>query len=95
MQTTLTISNNEAESRYETTVDGVLAIADYRRSDDRITFTHTEVPPAIGGRGIGQALAKYALDDARAQGLRVASSCWFISDYIRDNPEYQDLLVAN
>ena len=87
----LTITHNAADSRYETTVDGILAVADYRRDGDKITFTHTEVPPAIGGRGIAAAIVKFALDHARKQGLRVASTCWYVTDYIRDHPEYQDL----
>lgn len=72
-------------------VEGTLAVAEYRRVGDKITFTHTEVPPAIGGRGIAAAIVKFALDDARVSGLRVASTCWYVSDYIRDHPEYQDL----
>lgn len=90
----LLITHNVAESRYETTVEGTLAVADYRRDGDRITFTHTEVPPAIGGRGIAAAIVKFALDDARARGLRVASTCWYVTDYIRDHPEYQDLTAS-
>ena len=90
----LHIAHNEAQSRYETTVDGTLAVADYHRSGDKITFTHTEVPPAIGGRGIAAAIVKFALDDARAQGLRVASTCWYVSDYIRDHAEYHDLMAS-
>ncbi len=88
------IIHSEAQSRYETTVEGTLAVAEYHRAGDKITFTHTEVPPAIGGRGIAAAIVKFALDDARAKGLRVGSTCWYVTDYIRDHPEYQDLAAS-
>ena len=40
----IVVEDNGAEQRFETRVDGQLAIAAYRRSGDTITFTHTEVP---------------------------------------------------
>jgi hypothetical protein len=57
-----------------------------------IIFMHTGVPSAIEGRGIGSKLVETGLDYARENGLRVRSTCWFVSKYIRHNPEYQDLL---
>ena len=67
------VRNNEQLHRFELDVDGHLAVAYYRPSPGVITFTHTEVPPELGGRGVGSTLVKGALDLARAQGLKVAS----------------------
>jgi uncharacterized protein len=36
-------------------------VADYHREGNVIAFTHTEVPPAIQGRGVASALAQRAL----------------------------------
>lgn len=87
------VSNNEAAHRYELKVDGHLAIAAYRLRPGRITFTHTEVPDAVGGRGVGTRLVKAALDDARAQGLKVVPACPFVKRYVDRHPEEQDLLA--
>ncbi|HEX7154973.1 MAG TPA: GNAT family N-acetyltransferase [Thermoanaerobaculia bacterium] len=87
------VRNNEAESRFETTVDGHLAVAEYFLGDGRITFTHTEVPEQLEGQGIGKALAKAALDHARAKNLKVVPQCRFIAGYIERNQEYQDLVA--
>ena len=62
------VRNNEAESRYELEVEGELALAAYRLSHDRIVFTHTEVPTALEGKGIGSKLVAAALDDDAAAG---------------------------
>lgn len=70
---------NQAKSRYELTVDGVTAVAEYRRSGDRINFHHTLVPPALEGRGIGGRLVNAALDDAEAKGLQIEADCWFVA----------------
>jgi predicted GNAT family acetyltransferase len=85
----LPVVNNEGEQRYEAMVDGALAIAEYRRRENEIVFHHTEVPVSLRGRGVGTALVKAALADARSQGLTVRSTCWFVSAYLRRHPEQQ------
>lgn len=87
------IRNNEAANRYELEVDGSLAIAEYRLRPGRVTFTHTEVPDALEGRGIGKRLVKAALDDVRAKGLKVVPACPFVKHYIETHPEERDLLA--
>ena len=88
----LIVSHNQAKNRFELTVEGHLAVLDYMMSGEIIIFTHTGVPPAIGGRGLGSKLVKTGLDYARENGLKVRSLCWFVSKYIRLHPEYQMLL---
>jgi len=87
------VRNNEAEHRYELEVEGQLAIAVYRLRDGQIVFTHTEVPDALEGRGIGSKLIEAALDDARARGLKVVPACPFVKHYMDEHPEVQDLLA--
>ncbi len=58
-----------------------------------ITFTHTEVGDAFEGRGVGGQLARRALDDARARGLRVQPRCSFIRSWIDRHDDYQDLVA--
>ena len=88
----LIVSHNQARNRFELTVEGHLAVLDYMMSGEIIIFTHTGVPPVIGGRGLGSKLVKTGLDYARENGLKVRSLCWFVSKYIRLHPEYQMLL---
>ena len=54
------IVDNKAEDRFELAVEGHVAAAYYRRTDGNITFVHTEVPPELGGKGIGSKLVKGA-----------------------------------
>ena len=80
--------------RYELTLGDELAgFAGYRVRDGVLVFEHTEVDAAYEGRGLGSRLARFALDDARARGLRVRIECPFIRSYIRRHPEYEDLLA--
>jgi predicted GNAT family acetyltransferase len=63
------VSNNPAHHRYELDVDGHIAATYYKIADGVITFIHTEVPPELGGKGIGSRLIKDALDQVRADGF--------------------------
>ena len=88
------IVDNKPDHRFELVVEGHLAAAYYKVEGGVITFIHTEVPPELGGRGIGSKLIKGALDQVRAEGLKVIAQCPFVKAYIDKHPEYADLLKA-
>jgi predicted GNAT family acetyltransferase len=92
MNDQIDVRDNPAESRFEALVEGYTAIAAYHRRADAIVFTHTFVPEELRGRGVGERLARHALDQARAEGLRVVPQCPFIAAFIRRHPEYQPLV---
>jgi len=82
------------QHRYELLLDGRrIGLLAYRRRQNRIALTHTEVSPACQGRGFGGRLAAGALDDARRRGLAVVPLCPFIGAYIKAHPEYGDLVA--
>jgi predicted GNAT family acetyltransferase len=87
------IRNNTALHRFELDVDGYTAVAYYRLAPGVITFTHTEVPPAIEGHGVASKLIRGALESARAQGLKVVARCPFVSAFMGRHPEFNDLLL--
>ena len=88
------VTDNREESRFELEAEGGTAIAAYRRSEDgRIVFTHTEVPPELEGQGIGSALIRGALEQVRAEGLKVVPACSFVRGWIERHKEAQDLLA--
>jgi uncharacterized protein len=86
------VRNNTAESRFELDADGHTALAYYRMAPGVITFTHTEVPPALSGQGVGSRLVRGALELARSQGLKVVAKCPFVSAYMGKHSEFNDLL---
>jgi uncharacterized protein len=90
---TETVRNNPALNRFELDVDGHIAVAYYQLSPGVITFTHTEVPPELSGRGIGSELIRGALESARAQKLKVVPKCPFVAAYMAKHAEFNDLLL--
>jgi predicted GNAT family acetyltransferase len=89
------VEHNSAAQRYQAQIGRDLAVAEYRRSGDTITFTHTEVPAALRGRGIAGKLVHAALEDARAQNLKVVPLCSFVASYIRRHQEYHALAAPH
>lgn len=84
--------DNEHRSRFEFDIDGRIAFVTYRKSSDAITLIHTEVPPELGGRGIGSKLGRATLSAVRSQGRKLSVECDFIRSFIGKHPEYSDLL---
>jgi predicted GNAT family acetyltransferase len=87
------VEHDRDESRFVARVDGVFAGASYYRNrGGRVVLLHTEVEAAFEGRGIGSALTKLALENARQQGEMVVPLCPFVESYIERHEEYADLL---
>jgi len=89
-----TVTHNEEAQRFELLVDGHRALSTYRRFPGRIVLVHTEVPQPLEGHGLAAKLARFALDFARVNHLRVVPLCPYISNFIRKHPEYQDLVSS-
>jgi hypothetical protein len=88
------VVNNKTKYRYELAVEGHIAATYYSLADGVITFIHTEVPPELGGRGIASTLIRGALDQVRADGLKVIAQCPVVKAFIEKHADYQDLLKA-
>jgi predicted GNAT family acetyltransferase len=88
------VTHNAARSRFETTIDGHLCVADYRAQGQVLQMTHTGVPPVLEGRGIAASLVGAAIEHARANGLKIAPLCSYVAVYMRRHPETQDVLAA-
>jgi len=88
-----TVRNNAARNRYELEVEGHTAVAVYTLAPGVMTFVHTEVPPELGGKGVGSPLVRGALEDARRPVLKVLVRCSFVRAYMTKHPEFNDLLA--
>ncbi len=91
----LPIEREEGESkgRYVMRRDGATAELTYSRAGARmIIIDHTAVPDAFRGLGVGEALVRRAIEDARAEGRTVIPLCPFAKAQIERHPEWQDVL---
>ena len=87
----LEVLHQQDRSRFEILIGEYVAELDYRLKGNIITFTHTGVPPALEGNGIGSLIVRAGLDYAREQDYKVVPLCSFVDAYMRRKPEYADL----
>ena len=57
-----------------------------------MTLVHTEVPEALGGRGVGSTLVRGALEAIRRKGLKGVAKCPFVAGWMGKHPEFGDLV---
>ena len=94
MKEAIAIVHKPETCRFEAVIDGHIAYAAYTLNADILTFAHTVVSAALGGRGVGTALVRHVLDYAAQHGYRVNPQCSFVKAYIDRHPDYQPLSLA-
>jgi uncharacterized protein len=80
------VTDNRDESRLEIHEDGELAELVYRTRADRLIAVHTEVPDALGGRGLGGQLVLAAIDKAGREGKTLVPLCPFARSWLERHP---------
>ena len=81
--------------RYVVAIDGHEAELTYSKLGDsgNVIADHTGVPDELGGRGVGSALVRYLVDDARANGFRIMPLCPFVKAQHGKHPEWSDVML--
>jgi predicted GNAT family acetyltransferase len=89
----IVVADAPERERYEIYVDGELAgFTLYKTRPGIVAFIHTEVDKRFQGRGLGERLIAYELDDARKRGLAVLPFCPLVQSFIQSHPDYVDLV---
>lgn len=93
---TETVTDHEAEQRYELQIDGAIAaVVEYTLRPGVIALNRTETRPDFEGQGAAGRLVREVLADARTRGLAVLPFCPYVNGYLRRHPEYLDLVPAD
>jgi len=87
------VNHQPEHQRFELDDGDATAFARYFRQDDTMVLTHTYVPTARRGRGLAAQLARAAFQYARDHRLTVSIRCHYMAAWIRQHPEFQDLLT--
>ena len=83
------------QKRFELHLEGGVAYTEYILNKLGVIYlTHTEVPVALEGKGVGSALIKKVLLHIREEGIKMAPLCPFVAVYLKRHPEeVKDLLA--
>jgi predicted GNAT family acetyltransferase len=92
MTSGFTVINDTYHLAFVVDLDGEQATIDYRYYKHDIAFLHSYVPEHFRGKGVAKALAETALTFARKENKKIMLYCPFMSKYVREHPEYHDLV---
>jgi uncharacterized protein len=81
------------DGRFELEQEGKIAYLEYTLGGGILVLSHTQVPEGLRGHGMSAKLAQGALDWARENHVRVDVVCDSVAAFIKEHPEYEDLVV--
>ena len=89
-----TVVDVPERGRFEILVDDkVVGLASYHVDNGTMTLPHTEIDPAMGGRGLGTTLVAAVLDAAPERGPHGLPYRSFVRRHIQQHPELVDLVA--
>ncbi|MFD1199323.1 GNAT family N-acetyltransferase [Brucella gallinifaecis] len=87
-------SDTADSGRYFINIDGDEAEMTYLKlAPSLIAIDHTFVPDSMRGKGIAQALALNAIEDARKTGWKIIPRCSFMQVQAKRHSEWADVIT--
>jgi hypothetical protein len=86
---------NVESHHLELEVEGSTAFIDYKLDGNLLTLIHTEVPPALEGKGAGSAIVQKALQYAKDNHYKIVPLCPFVQSYLKRHKEWNDLIATD
>lgn len=89
----VTVVNNKEKQRFELNLGTDIAYMEYRFQNNVKVLMHTYVPEKYRGKGNALKFIQQVLDDLRKAKTKVMVNCAAVSRFIKEHPEYNDLVV--
>lgn len=91
---TVQVTDAPELNRYEARRDDgeLVGYTEYRRHDGTIMLAITVVPEELQNKGIGTALARFAIAEARKAGKRIEPVDPFIAGWLERHPEHAEMM---
>jgi len=86
------IIDNSQKNRFEANLGADVAYLEYRYQQDTRVLMHTYIPEQYRGKGNAAKLIQEVLDLIRDAGEQVMVNCASVTRFLRDNPEYNDVV---
>ncbi|MBC7937520.1 MAG: N-acetyltransferase [Rhizobacter sp.] len=90
----IALHDNKAANRFEMKFEHRDSLVEYEIDGDIISLLHTEVDPALEGRGAGTAMVEKVLNEIKDRNMQLIPLCPFVVAYIKRHPEWENLIVT-
>ena len=94
-ETTFIVKRNTAENRFEANIGSHTAFIKFNAVDNKLVLTHTEVPSALSGQGVGSLIVEKSLELMKSADEKLVPLCPFVQAYIEKHPKWKSLLASN
>lgn len=88
----LLLYKNEHPQRFELNVNDSLAFIEYKEKPGKIALIHTEVEPALEGKGAATAVIEKTLDYIEKNNLKLIPICPLVVAYLKRHPEWNRIV---
>ncbi|MES5098948.1 GNAT family N-acetyltransferase [Agrobacterium sp. BA1120] len=89
----ISTSETGSKGRYAATLDGHVGEMTFSRvSPTLVIIDHTGVPDELRGKGVGQALAAHAVEEARKGGWKIMPLCPFFKAQALRHADWADVI---
>ena len=86
---------NDASHRLELEIEGSIAFVEFKLLRDMLFLIHTEVPPALEGKGVARAIVQKALQYAKDNNYKIVPICPFVQSYLKRHKEWNDMVAPD
>lgn len=93
--TNISLYKNEEKKRFEIEIDNTIAFVTYKETGNQVALVHTEVAPALSGRGIAGALVEKTLQYIQDHNKTVLPYCSYVLGYIQKHLEWKPLVDSS
>jgi Predicted acetyltransferase len=87
------LEDNVDAKQFQFVLEKGIAKIEYIKAKEKIYLTHTEVPQAYEGKGIGSELIRQTLEHIKEQGWTLVPLCPFVAMYLKRHPEWKTLVL--
>ncbi|QAR31255.1 N-acetyltransferase [Ornithobacterium rhinotracheale] len=84
----LALIKNDDAHRFELHIEGAQAFIDFEENPTQIALVHTEVEPALEGKGAATAVIEKTLQYIEASQKTLLPYCPLVFAYIKKHPEW-------
>lgn len=88
----LPLINDKSSRQFELEVEGRMAKVEYELNGTKMFLTHSNVPKALAGMGVGAALVEKVFTYIEENNLKLVPMCSFVTAHLRKHPEWKRIV---
>lgn len=89
----MNVIHQKEKNRFVLQINNQLAKVDYVIKDKKMYLTHSEVPIALRGKGIGKELVLQTFTLLTKEGYQAVAVCSYIKAIAQRSPEWKNIIL--